>query len=226
MIHPHRWLRAAHKIAPNGALFPDTSYYRSDRTERSRPFPINPPKVRDLPSKFADSLNPLCFSLPSPACPHSVRRAAVRGFSLLFDIFPVCLVASLTDALSRSCGAVDIPAMQSQQTFPAPAPSASAPEACQPCVQHLFLLLDKPPAQRLSGAFARIPRSPLPCRCFVLEWLLTVAVPHITIYRIFNHTRTICSILIMASKIPLHQSAGAFSLLSGLEQVFQQRILE
>ena len=135
MIHPHRWLRAAHKIAPNGALFPDTSYYRSDRTERSRPFPTNLPKVRDLPSKFADSLNPLCFSLPSPACPHSARRAAVRGFSLLFDIFPVCLVASLTDALSRSCGAVDIPAMQSQQTFPAPAPSASVPEACQPCVQ-------------------------------------------------------------------------------------------
>ena len=59
MTHPHRWLRAAHKIAPNGALFPDTSYYRSDRTERSRPFPINPPKVRDLPSKFAGSLNPL-----------------------------------------------------------------------------------------------------------------------------------------------------------------------
>ena len=214
MIHPHRWLRAAHKIAPNGALFPDTSYYRSDRTERSRPFPINPPKVRDLPSKFAGSLNPLkqnvsadfslCFSLPSPACPHSARRAAVRGFSLLFDIFPVHLAASLTDALSRSCGAVDIPAMQSQQTFPAPAPSASAPEACQPCVQHLFLLLDKPPAQRLSGAFARIPRSPLPCRCFVLEWLLTVAVPHVTIYLIFNHTRIFCSILITASKMPLH----------------------
>ena len=151
MTHPHRWLRAAHKIAPNGALFPDTSYYRSDRTERSRPFPTNLPKVRDLPSKFADSLNPLkqnvsadfslCFSLSSPAFPHSARRAAVRGFSLLFDIFPVCLAASLTDALSRSCGAVDIPAMQSQQTFPAPAPSASAPEACQPCVQHLFLTL-------------------------------------------------------------------------------------
>ena len=145
MTHPHRWLRAAHKIAPNGALFPDTSYYRSDRTERSRPFPTNLPKVRDLPSKFTDSLNPLkqnvsadfslCFSLSSPACPQSARRAAVRGFSLLFDIFPVCLAASLTDALSRSCGAVDIPAMELQQTFPAPAPSASAPEACQPCVQ-------------------------------------------------------------------------------------------
>ena len=151
MTAPYRWLRAAHKIAPNGALFPDTSYYRSDRTERSRPFPTNLPEIRNVPIYFFDSLNPLkqnvsadfslCFSLPSPACPYSARRAAVRGFSLLFDIFPVCLAASLTGALSRSCGAVDIPAMESQQTFPASAPSASAPEACQPCVQHLFLTL-------------------------------------------------------------------------------------
>ena len=128
--------------------FPILRTIRLSRTERSRPFPTNPPKVRHLPSKFAGSLNPLkqnvsadfslCFSLPSPACPQSARRAAVRGFSLLFDIFPICLAASLTDALSRSCGAVDIPAMQSQQTFPASAPSASTPEACQPCVQHLF----------------------------------------------------------------------------------------
>ena len=172
MTAPYRWLRAAHKIAPNGALFPDTSYYWSDRTERSRPFPTNLPKVRNLPSKFTDSLNPLkqnvsagfslCFFLPSPTLPQSARRTAVRGFFLLFDNLSVCLAASLTDALSRSCDAVDIPAMQSQQTFPASAPSASVPEACHPCVQHLSLLLDKPPAQRLSGAFARIPRSPLP----------------------------------------------------------------
>ena len=163
------------------------------------------------------------FSL-FPTLPQSARRASVRGFSLLFDNLPVHLAAPLTDALSRSCGAVDIPAMQSQQTFPASAPSASVPEACQPCVQHLSLLLDKQPAQRLSDAFERISHSPLTCRCFVLGWLFTVAAPHITIYRIFNHTRTICSILITASKTPLHQSAGAFSLLSGLEQVLQQRI--
>lgn len=106
-------------------------------------------------------------------------------------------------------------------------PRLQAPrKRVSPVCSIFSLLLDKPPAQRLSGAFARIPRSPLPCRCFVLEWLLTVAVPHITIYRIFNHTRTICSILIVASKMPLHQSAGAFFLLSGLEQVLQQRILE
>ena len=151
MTAPYRWLRAAHKIAPNGALFPDTSYYWSDRTERSRPFPTNLPEVRDFPSKFTDSLNPLkqnvsagfslCFSLPSPALPQSARRTAVRGFSLLFGNFPVCLAAPLTDALSRSCGSVDIPAVQSQQTFPASAPSASDPEVCQPCVQHLFLTL-------------------------------------------------------------------------------------
>ena len=133
--------RSALKSRRMARYFPILRTIRLSRTERSRPFPTNLPKVRDLPSKFADSLNPLCFSLPSPACPQSARRAAVRGFSLLFDIFPVCLAASLTDALSRSCGAVDIPAMQSQQTFPAPAPSASAPEAYQPCVQHLFLTL-------------------------------------------------------------------------------------
>ena len=163
------------------------------------------------------------FSL-FPTLLQSARRAAVRGFLLLFDNLPVYLAASLTDALSRSCGVVDIPAMQSQQTFPVSAPSASVPEACQPCVQHLSLLLDKQPAQRLSGAFARIPLSPLFYRCFVLRWLFIVAVPHITIYRIFNHTRIICSILITASKTPLHFGAGVFSLLSGLEQVLQQRI--
>ena len=57
MTHPHRWPRAAHKIAPNGALFPDISYYWLDCTERSRPFPTNPPKVRNRPVRFIDSLS-------------------------------------------------------------------------------------------------------------------------------------------------------------------------
>ena len=56
MTHPHRWLRAAHKIAPNGALFPDISCYRSGSTERSRPFPTNLPKVRNHPVRFIDKL--------------------------------------------------------------------------------------------------------------------------------------------------------------------------
>ena len=54
---PYRWLRAAHKIAPNGAWLPDVSYYRLDRTERSRPFPTNSPKVRNHPIRFIDSLH-------------------------------------------------------------------------------------------------------------------------------------------------------------------------
>ena len=33
-----------------------------------------------------------------------------------------------------------------------------------------------------------------------------------TMHRIFNHIRLICSILILTSKLPLHQSAGAVSL--------------
>ena len=76
MTHPHRWLRAAHKIAPNGALLPDTSYYRSDRTERSRPFPTNPPEVRNHPVRFIDNLpaETFCFS----------------GFSVLFSSPPPC----------------------------------------------------------------------------------------------------------------------------------------
>ena len=52
MTHPHRWLRAAHKIAPNGALFPDISYYRLGCTERSRPFPTNLPEVRNRPIRL------------------------------------------------------------------------------------------------------------------------------------------------------------------------------
>ena len=39
MTHPHRWLRAAHKIAPNGASFHDASYYRFGCKEGSRPLP-------------------------------------------------------------------------------------------------------------------------------------------------------------------------------------------
>ena len=41
MTHPHRWLRAAHKIAPNGALFTDTSCYWQGGKEGSRPLPTD-----------------------------------------------------------------------------------------------------------------------------------------------------------------------------------------
>ncbi len=184
MTAPYRWLRAAHKIAPNGAHFPiHRTIGQTARNGRDRSLQTCR-KFAMFPFTFSTVWNPLkhsvsagfslCFFLPSPTLPQSARRAAVRDFSLLFNNLPVYLAPSLTDALLRSCDAVDIPAMQSQQTFPASAPSASVPEACHPCVQHLSLLLDKPPAQRLSGAFARIPRSPLPlfrfgmasyCRC-------------------------------------------------------------
>ena len=39
--------------------FPILRTIRLSRTERSRPFPTNLPEVRNLPSKFTDSLNPL-----------------------------------------------------------------------------------------------------------------------------------------------------------------------
>ena len=41
MTAPHRWPRAAHSIAPNGALFSDTSYCRLGCKEGSRPLPTN-----------------------------------------------------------------------------------------------------------------------------------------------------------------------------------------
>ena len=41
MTHPHRWLRAAHKIAPNGARFHSISCYRLGGKEGSRPIPTN-----------------------------------------------------------------------------------------------------------------------------------------------------------------------------------------
>ena len=132
----HRWLRAAHKIAPNGAHFPiHCTIGQTARNGRDRSLQTCR-KSAMFPFTFS-----LCFPLFSPALPQSARRAAVIGFSLLFDNLPVYHAASLTDALSRSCGAVDISPMQSQQTFPASAPSASVPEACQPCVRHLFLTL-------------------------------------------------------------------------------------
>ena len=108
--------RSALKSRRMARYFPILRTIRLSLTERSRPFPTNLPKVRDLPSKFTDSLNPLkqnvsayfslCFSLPSPACPQRARRAAVRGFFLLFDIFPFALQRP-SQALFR------VPAVQS-----------------------------------------------------------------------------------------------------------------
>ena len=41
MTAPYRWLRAAHKIAPNGARFHGISCYRLGGKEGSRPLPTN-----------------------------------------------------------------------------------------------------------------------------------------------------------------------------------------
>lgn len=177
---------------------------------------------------------PFLFFLPSP-CP-----AAMRPQSRCEKLF------SFTRHLSRlhcsalhrrslpSCDTADISARQSSQTpllfrievAPAFSLSVSVSETSRLCAWPLSLPMDKQTVQRLSAALARIPAFSLPCRCYVLGWLLAAVILHTTIHRTFNHTRTICSILITASKMPLHQSAGAFSLLSGLEQVLQQRIFE
>ena len=177
--------------------------------------PAGSPQCSHLLSRFVFSLFPTLLQ--------SALRAVVRGFSLMFESSrSPCSVPHRRPFAFLRCSryfrhaiATDVPCVR---------PVCKRHGSVSTLCAALSLLLDKQPAQRLSGAFACIPRSPLTCRCFVLGWLLTVAAPHITIYRTFNHTRTICSILIMASKTPLHQSAGAFSLLSGLEQVLQQRI--
>ena len=52
LTHPHNRPRAAHKIAPNGARFLVTSCFWQGSTERSRPFPTNQPKVRNVPIYF------------------------------------------------------------------------------------------------------------------------------------------------------------------------------
>ena len=151
MTHPNRWLRAARKIAPNGALLPDTSYYRSDRTERSRPFPTNQPKICNLPSKFIDRPNPLkqnvsagfpfCFPLPHPALPQNARRAAVRSLLLLFDIFPVCIAAPLTGALfplAIQPAFLHTPSVFRTEDSPCALPVCKRPKKRSVCVRDTF----------------------------------------------------------------------------------------
>ncbi|WP_294807255.1 hypothetical protein [uncultured Gemmiger sp.] len=56
MTLPYRWLRAAHKIAPNGALFPDTSYYPVKSHGTVKTVPYKPTEGLRLSIEFIDSL--------------------------------------------------------------------------------------------------------------------------------------------------------------------------
>ena len=87
MTAPHRWLRAAHKIAPNGAPFPDTSHYRIGCTERSRPFPTNPPKIRNHPVRlhFPDGCNGRSMTAPTSQ-PTKFTRPPFIFSSYLFEV--------------------------------------------------------------------------------------------------------------------------------------------
>ena len=170
---------------------------------------------------------PFLLSLPSPALPQCARRAAVRSPFLLFNIFYRLHCSAPHRRSLPSCDTADISARQSPQT-----PLLFRTED-SPCVLPVCKYLRSVPIVRVAsfpshghadrtGALSRLCAhscSPMPSRCFVLGWLLAVTVSHTTIHRIFNHIFLICSILVLTSKMPLHQSAGAFSLLSGLEQV-------
>ena len=136
--------------------------------------PTNQPKVRDLPSKFFDRLNPLkqnvsagflfLFSLPSPALLQSARRAAVKNPSFLLDVFPVRLAAPLTGAL---CPLATQPAFPhtplffAQRTPLCVFPVCKRPGSILAVCVVFSLLLVKQAAQRLPAAFACI--SALPC---------------------------------------------------------------
>lgn len=138
------------------------------------------------------------FSPPSPALPQSARRAAVRNFFLSLDIFPVCIIAPFTGVL---CPLVTQPAFSHTalvfraEDFPCVLPVCKCLRSVLIVCATLSLPLDKQTAQRLSAAFAHIPAFPLPCRCYVLGWLLAAAFPYTTTHRTFNHIRCICSIL-------------------------------
>ena len=152
MTHPHHWLRAAHKIAPNGALLPDISYYRSDRTERSRPFPTSLPKVHNLPSKFIDRLDPLKqnvsagFSLSSSSplpCPAAKRPQSrcEKFFSLVRHSFPVCIAAPLTGALCPLAiqpAFLHTPSVFRTEDFPCALPVCKRPKKRSVCVRDTF----------------------------------------------------------------------------------------
>ena len=156
--------------------FPILRTIRLSRTERSRPFPTNLPEVRNLPSKFTDSLNPLkqnvsadlffsslpCLSAKRPQSRRERFFPLVRHLSHLPCSVPHrrSFAFLRCSRYSRHAIATDVPCVRPVCKHPG---SVSAL-----CAASLSLLLDKPPAQRLLGAFARIPHSPLPCHCFVL----------------------------------------------------------
>ena len=165
--------------------------------------------------------------------PQGARRAAVRNFFLLLDIFPVCIAVPFTGVLCPLATQPTFPpgnrrrrpCFFAQRTPPA-LPVCKRPRSALIVRAGLSLLLDKQAAQRLSAVFARIPALPRPAADSFGIGFIAAVIPYATMHRIFDHARTICSILITTSKMPLHQSAGAFSLLSGLEQVLQQRIFQ
>ena len=178
MTHPHRWLRAAHKIAPNGALLPNTSYYRSDRTERSRPFLTNQLKVRNLPSKFIDRPNPLkqnvsagfSLSFSSPLPRPSAKRPQSRcekPFSHVRHLFPSALQRPSQPffALLRHNRHSRIRLwLFAQRTSPCVLPVCKRPKSALFVCAALFLTLGQASrTEALSRLFARS-RSSLPCR--------------------------------------------------------------
>ena len=153
------------------------------------------------------------FLSPHPAFPQSACRAAVRSFFLSFDIFPVCVAAPLTGVLcplAMQSAFPHTPLFFAQRTPLCVFPICKRPRSVLAVCVVFSLLLVKQAAQRLPAAFACISALPCPPADSFGIGFIAAVIPYTTIHRIFNHIRLICSILILTSKLPLHQSAGAF----------------
>ena len=143
------------------------------------------------------------FSPPFPALPQSARRAAVRNFFLLLDIFPVCIAVPFTGVLCPLATQPTFPpgnrrrrpCFFAQRTLPAFFPSVSTSEASRSCAWPLFLPMDKQTVQGLSAAFARISVLPCPAADSFGTGFISAVILYTTMHRIFNHTRCICSVL-------------------------------
>ena len=171
------------------------------------------------------------FLSPCPAAKRPQSRCE-KFFSLIRHLYRLHCSVPHRRSLP-SCDTADISARQSPQTslLFRTEDSPCVLSVCK-CLRSVLVVRVAFPSHGQADHTEALSRlcahscSPPPYLRYVLGWLLAAVILHTTIHRMFNHMCCICSILILTSKSPLHQSAGAFSLLSGLEQVLQQRIVE
>ena len=158
---------------------------------------------------------PFLFPLPSPALMQSARRAAVRSSFLMFDLFPSALQRPsqpLFALLRRSWHSRIRPWFFAQRT-----PLCVFP-VCKRLRSALFVCDNFPfswtskPHKGSQPPLRAFPALPYPAADSFGIGFIAAIIPYTTMHHIFNHICIICQILILTSKTPLHQSAGAVSL--------------